>query len=175
MKKLQQQQELQQQRKQQEQQQQQQQAQQQHVNIAQPTMNMPPNVIRRYANSYNGNPGYIPARPIISGMQQQGLSPQNLQQALSPQGIPQQALSPQVPGLQTIELQTTPLPPQPNFVPPPMFIDMDPHYTPDVLGPFTSYPPYSGVSYLYFFWKKISPFEVVMIKKIFNRAPAENF
>lgn len=147
LKKLQQQQQELQQRKQQEQQQQQ--AQQQHVNMAQPAMNMP-NVIRRYANSYNGNPGYIPARPIISGIQQQGLSPQNLQQALSPQGIPQQALSPQVPGLQTIELQTTPLPPQPNFVPPPMFIDMDPHYTTDVLGPFTNFPPYSGVSNFYF-------------------------
>lgn len=84
-------------------------------------------------------------RPIITGIPQQGMSPQGLQQALSPQGIPQQALSPQIPGLQTIELQQGPIPPQTNFVPP-MYIDMDPHYGPsEMMGPYTGYAPYSAV------------------------------
>ncbi|KAL0281224.1 UNVERIFIED_CONTAM: hypothetical protein PYX00_002275 [Menopon gallinae] len=117
----------------------------QHMNMTQP-LNMQ-SVMKRYAGTFDfvpGNTSYLGARPIISGIPQQGMSPQGLhQQTLSPQGIPQQALSPQVTSLQPIELQQNPLA-QPNFVPQPMYIDMDAHYPSDVMGPYNAYPPYSG-------------------------------
>ncbi|EEB14129.1 Caldesmon, putative [Pediculus humanus corporis] len=126
------------------QQQQDQQPKNQHMSLQQQPLNIQ-SVIRRYPGAYNGNPGYLTSRPIITGIPQQGMSPQGLQQALSPQGIPQQALSPQVPGLQAIELQQGPMPPQPNFVPP-MYIDIDPHTygASELMGPYTGYAPYSA-------------------------------
>lgn len=82
-------------------------------------------VLPRYPDAYNGNPTYIQTRTLITPMTQPGLSPQ---------GLPAQTLSPQLAG---IEMG------QANFVPPPMFIDIDPHFAAqgEVL-PFQGYPAY---------------------------------